>query len=256
MKNIKRIAQGMILVSILSIACKKETPAPVVTPVNAHISRIDFDDAYAEAVYLADGNIHSVISKQLNGDTIAAYSFIYNNGKLAEVAFTGKWKYSYEGDLLTKVETLNPLGEFRYRIEFTYASQRLAEKTEYILRTGQAPRPYIKTLYTFTAAGNISRKEIFEYVNAAWMKSEEINIPEYDQAPATSQAFEQSPYLPGNIFSTNNPLREIYTDNAGAVTLTIIHQYKYNAAGKTVERKSTYNYPGFPEVVTNTKMKY
>jgi hypothetical protein len=261
MKQIKRFTKASILLFLLvATACKKgtvqPTPPPVNAPVDNRISRIEFDDDYADAAFNADGTIKTIVNKKHDGTVLHSYAFSYEDGKLKEVNFGGKWRYTYASNLLVKVETINDLGEVRYQTDLFYINSRLAVKTESIVRTGLGVKAYMKTEFSYNAAGNISKKVLFQFINNDWSKSEEINIPEYDRHVNTSDSYENYPYLPIEMYSKNNPLREIYTDNYGTVTETITHEYKYDASGRVTERNTKHNYPGFPETVEQTKIYY
>src|SRR6187402_3336927 len=104
----KKITQRLIVVMSLFLvvtACNKTvppTPAPTPTPTNNALSKIEVDGNIVNITYNSDGTIQKVVSQPDDNTAATTYTFSYENGKLKEVNFGGKWKYSYNGNLLVK----------------------------------------------------------------------------------------------------------------------------------------------------------
>lgn len=159
------------------------------------------------------------------------------------------------GNLIASVETINTKGEVWYRTEFVYTNNRVAEKTEYLIRaTGSFP--HLRTKLYYNTEGNIIRKELFDYIKDNWKKAEEIIITAYDNKLNTTQHFENYPYLPLNLFSVNNPISENYVNDMGPVNASVVHEYIYDAGGRPVRRKTTYKYMGFPDTFSEGTFHY
>jgi hypothetical protein len=258
----KRILSNACVMICLFVAasCTKNPEKPVPEPEppvsgSSKISRIEYEGNHVLAVYDAEGRIKTLTSKDLNGVPQQTYNFLYQNGKLSEVQYGGKWKYTYMGDLIMKVETFNEAGALKWQTDFVYTNNRITEKTEYRI-TNLGTSPYTRTLFEYNTAGNISKKTFFQWTNQTWHKSEEVQIPEYDNHPNTTDHFENYPYMPAGLYSVNNPLKELYVDVSGPVSGTVTHQYTYDAQGRPSTRKTTYAYPGFPEEIETTKLFY
>ena len=252
----------MMLGLFLASSCTKNPEKPVVDPQPQppvsipKVSRIEYESNFVEATYHTDGRINTVTSKNPNGQFQQTYTFHYQNGKLDEVVFGGKWKYIYTGELITQIQTYTESGQFRFQTELIYNSnKKITEKLETKI-VGGAPYPQMRTLFEYNAEGNVSKKILFQWINQGWHKSEEVSYPGYDNHPNTSEHFESNPYLPAGTFSVNNPIKEIYTDVSGPVTGTAQYEYTYDASGRPSVRKTTYTYPGLPDEIEVTKLFY
>lgn len=241
---------------IATTSCKKNayeytpgTPAEKTT-----LTKIEKDGEITEAVYNSDGSIQS-LKKKFPNNSIQDYVFSYNNGKLKEIDFGGKWKYYYTGENITSVETYNGNGALRRRNDFTYTNGHVSEKIEYLV-TSAGAFPDYKTIYHYRADGNVSRKELFQYVNNDWFKEEDVIIEEYDQYINASERFESYPYLPAAMFPPNNPLKETWIDRNGINTQTVYHVYTYDVNARPLTRKTTYKFTGYPDTFSDLKIEY
>lgn len=255
MKNLRWVL-GVLL---LTTACKK-SPLPVIPnepakPVAA-MTRLEKDGDSWLTYYNEDGTIRQLIRKLADSSVFNNFDFVYANSKLQEVNSTGKWKYYYTGDLISAIETFNNRGELRYRTEFTYANGKMLERTGYFANVNVPLKPDSRILFTYTADGNIAKKSFFDYVNDAWMKTEELHIVAYDNHPNIGEHLENFPYLPLGYYSVNNPVKEIYLTTQGQAYGTVEHAYAYNTADKPVERKSKYSYLGFPDTYSVVKFHF
>ena len=243
---------------LATTSCKKNayTYPPGIPADNTGVSKIEKNGEFSEVKYNADGSIQTIVRKQADGTVLTNYVFSYENGKLKEINFLARWKYTYTGDLLTQVETYNASGQLRYRYEFAYTNGQLTERTDYLINASTTGSPKFKTLYYYRADGNVSKKEIFEYLNDAWRKAEEVWITGYDQYVNVSDRFESYPYLPAHLFSPNNPLKEIWYDELGQTSQTVDHAYTYDVNGRPKTKTSTYRYPGFPDTGSETRIEY
>ena len=249
----------MSLFITVTTACNKtvpDTPTPAPPATVSAISKIDVDGNLVNITYNSDGTIQKVVSQPTGNNAATNYVFSYENGKLKEVDFGGKWKYTYNGDLLVKVETVTPAGKTRYQIDLTYSNNRVVEKTESLVNDVTGLSPQMKNKYQYNADGNVSKKEIFQYINHDWKKTEDVSILEYDTKTNTSERFENLPYLPTVVFAKNNPLRETWLDDLGNIDAGIEHQYVYDSKNRPVSRKTVFKYPGFPDVFSELKFQY
>jgi hypothetical protein len=242
---------------IATTSCQKNayeytpgTPAEKTT-----LTKIEKDGEVTEAVYNNDGSIRSLKKKFPNNTSFQNYDFSYKNGKLKEIDFGGKWKYYYTGEQLTSVETHNPGGVLKYRSDFTYTNGRVSEKIQYLV-TSAGALPDFKTVYQYRADGNVSMKEIYQYINNGWFKAEDVMIEAYDQYINASERFESYPYLPAGMFPPNNPLKETWIDRNGTISQTVYHVYTYDVNARPLTRKTTYKFTGFPDTFSELKIEY
>ena len=238
-------------------SCKKNayeytpgTPAEKTT-----LTKIEKDGEITEAVYNSDGSIQSLNRKLVNNTNLQNYVFSYDNGKLKEVDFNGKWKYYYTGEYITSVETYNANGVLKYRTDFAYTNGRVSEKIQYFV-TSLGAFPDFRTVYHYRADGNVVKKEVFQDVNHEWFKEEDVIIEEYDQYINASERFVSYPYLPAGMFPPNNPVKEIWVDRGGTITQTAYHLYTYDVNARPLTRKTTYKFPGFPDTFSDLKIEY
>src|SRR6478752_628404 len=133
----KKITQRLIVAMSLFLAvtaCNKTvtpTPEPKPTPTNNALSKIEVEGDTVRITYNSDGSIQKVISQPPGTAGTKTYVFSYENGKLKEVNFSGKWKYTYNGEQLIKVETINTDGSTKYQSSFSYVNNRVDEIIEY-----------------------------------------------------------------------------------------------------------------------------
>jgi hypothetical protein len=257
----KRTTQHFVLITALLIAatsCKKtatpENGAPGIPPVEKPAPiQVEKDGSVLNVNYNTDGNIQSIVSSDAPGNILVNYVFTYENGKVKEINFGGRWKYTYAGNNITKVESFNQGGQLRYTYDFTYAGNKVVEKIEYLSVVSMSPK--FKTKYFYRADGNIEKLEISQYVNGQWQDAENVVYNEYDRYTNVSDQFESYPYLPANMFSANNPLKETWSEN-GSVEQTVEHAYTYDAKGRIKTKKSTFKYPAFPDSFSEVKIFY
>src|SRR6478735_434539 len=169
----KKITQKLIVVMSLFItattACNKTvTPKPEPPATTGALSKIEIEGDIVNITYNSDGTIQKVVNQSSTNATTTTYVFNYENGKLKEINFGGKWKYSYNGDQLIKVETITADGKTRYQSSFSYVNNRVGEKIEYRVNDVLGLIPQAKTQYQYFTNGNVSKKEVFQYINNDW----------------------------------------------------------------------------------------
>lgn len=242
---------------ITTTSCRKNAYEYVPGPPaeKTTLTKIEKDGEITEAVYNNDGSIQSLNKKFANSGAVQNYVFSYDNGKLREISFGGKWKYYYTGEKITSVETYNESGVLRYRTDFAYTNERVTEKIQYLV-TSAGAFPDYKTIYHYRPDGNVSKKEIFQDVNNGWHKEEDVLIEEYDHYINASERFESFPYLPAGMFAPNNPLKESWVDRNGILTQTVYHAYTYDVNARPLTRKTTYRFSGFPDAFSDLKIQY
>jgi YD repeat-containing protein len=260
----KRITQRLIVVMslfLVATACNKTVspapkPAPAPTPTNSALSKMEVEGDTVKISYNSDGTIQKVVSQPPGNGGANTYVFSYENGKLKEVNFSGKWKYTYNGEQLIKVETINTDGKTKYQSNFSYVNNRVDEIIEYRVTDIFGLLPKSKTKFQYYANGNVSKKELFQYINSDWLKSEDVLILEYDNKVNTGDRFENLPLIPNIIFAQNNPLREKWLATNGNIDSDVEHQYVYDTNGRPLSKKTLYKSPGFPDISTEVKYHY
>jgi hypothetical protein len=261
MKQMKTITQNFVLIAAFLIAatsCKKTPVTEIGTPGNQPPVQpipvqLEKDGDFINVNYNTDGNIQSIVTSESTGAILANYVFTYENNKIKEINFGGKWTYTYTGNNLTRVESFNAGGQLRHTYDFTYAGNKVIEAIEYLSVVAMSPQ--FKSTYTYRSDGNVERKELFQYVNGQWLASEEVVYNQYDLYTNVSDQFESYPYLPANMFSPNNPVRETWYAG-GTVDQTVEHIYTYDVKGRPKTKKSTFKFPGFPDSFSETKIFY
>lgn len=251
----EKITKALVMVVFMAGACTKDPVQQIPAPPHNPISKVETDSSLVETSYNGDGSIHILTRRQTNGTNITHYVFSYENGRLKEIDFGGKWKYNYTGNLISSVETYSESGVLRYIARYGYANDRVAEKTESLVSTA-GEHPSFKTLYAYNADGNLSRKEVFYYINGAFAKNEEILFVKYDHNINTKEHLETYPYMPLTYFSVNNSLREKYLDENGQSVGSAVHEYAYDITGRPVSRKTTCSFIGFPDTYSVSAFHY
>lgn len=238
--------------SLLTLAACKKDDVPASTVDNARISKLEYDDNFAELSYNADGSINKITAKETDGTLTAAFNFVYDAGKIKEVDMgIAKFKYTYTGTNVTKVEAVALNNMVIRTYEYTYLNDRLSGQTEYDAML----EPQMKIALTYTG-GNVSKMEMFSYVNDSWEKSSEVLITEFDNKKNYHTVLENTPYIPVKNVVTNNALREIHKDAAGTTTMTVVHAYTYDSNNKPLTRRTTESVPGMADEVSVTKFYY
>ncbi len=251
----KRATQILMMVVLMASACTKDPVPQIPPPANNPISRITMDDNIVDTRYNSDGSIHAFTLSGPGRTNLVDFVFSYENGRLKEVVYGGKWKYYYTGNLISSVETYNEYGTLRYVTRFGYTNEKITEKLEWIV-TAISELPSRKTKFSYNADGNISKKELYQFINGDWKKSEEIIPVKYDQKVNTREHLENYPYLPLSYFSVNNVLRENYFDDYGQPDGVAVHEYTYDIAGRPVSRKTTFSFIGFPDTYSIASFHY
>lgn len=250
--NPVRLLAGLLF---FAVACTKDPVIHPSTPANV-ISKLEKDGDSWEVSYNPDGSIQHLTRRLADSSVMARYDFVYANGKLFEVNAGGKWRYYYNGDQLTQIETFNNQGVLRYRSVFVYTEGKITERTNYYANTPVPLRPLNRIRYMYNTDGNVVVKQHFDYVNNDWRKTEEIHMLAYDDRPNTYEHLETFPYLPANLLSVNNPLREEYVGVDGQSYGSAVYEYQYNAVGKPAWRRITYAYTGFPDTHSEARFHY
>lgn len=246
-----------VLLVVAVSACTKKTETPDTGPAPiTKLSKIEYDTYSVSINYTADGNIANIVNKDNDDPTQSTtYFFQYQDGRLSEISYGGKWKYYYTDNKLVKVESYNENNVLRYRTDLVYTNNKVTEKIQSLV-TALGVRPSMKTLFHYNTQGNISKKEVWQFVNNDWLKNEDILYPEYDEHEEQSQSFDNYPYLPKGLFSINNPLKEIFTEADGTVAGTVTYKYTYDNKGRVSSINAHHAYTGFPAYEENAKLFY
>lgn len=221
----------------------------------ATLNRIQTDGDVLDISYNAGKQVAAVTTRTAGYPDDNVYTFSYSGGLLSEVTFGGKWKYYYNGDKIVRIETLNEAGVVRYQSVYSYTGDRITEKIESRVN-GVSVMPFMKTEYSYYASGDLSRKQVYQYINSDWKKTEEVVIDSYDNHMNITERFESFPFLPGYAFASHNPLHETWKDDQGQQLGTVEYEYTYDSSGRVATRKRTNRYNSFPDEVSNTTMFY
>lgn len=243
----KKILFGILGLGLLITSCdKKDKVNPPVEP-GSRISKITYEDIICEYVYNSNGTLKEMRYREPNNTPIGSNTIEYVNGRVSKMNGDAlNFVYTYPNSNATRIDIQALSGETIYYQDFVFASNRLREWSRLALGTGTAV-PYDKAIYTYNAAGNITKVEHYEYEYNAWVKIEEVNISSYDNKKNYSSHLENTYYLGNTPFLANNPLREEHRSPEGVLIRTVEHQYTYDAQGRVTKRKTITKEAGGPE---------
>lgn len=252
MKKFTKLTLVIILAAITSVSCKKDDASSTTPVVNTKISKLEYNDNITEISYNADGTINKMISKEADGTVNGTFSFSYTAGKLSTINYGFfTTRYTYSGNNLAKTELISPLGGVMRTYEYSFANNRLSEQTEFI----GSDEPELKIKFSYAGA-NISKMELNDHINNAWVKTGDIMITSYDTKSNHSALLETVPYIPLTNVVQNNPLEEVHTTQTGEVGMTVKYTYTYDTHGRVTTRTTTESAPGVPDEVSITKYFY
>lgn len=257
-KNILLAAIGFIALSTTS--CKKNDDAPQQQPINnnAKITKLEYNDRFANISYDGSGNIAKIDSRTNSGN-IYEYNFVYNNGKIKEVLVGAtKWVYTYTLNNVTRVDLMATNGTLVRRYDYSYVNNVLVEQKEYTWSNPTNPVlvPDTQIEYHRNADGNIVQIIQFDYINNTWVQTGEVNVLEFDNKNNPIAHLESFPYIPVSNFTKNNPLKVTYKNSLGVIEETEFYEYTYNSSNNPVTRKKTMKSPGMPDYIENTRFFY
>jgi len=260
----------MITMIVLIAGCTKEFEADLPdtdpgTPGNTKkLSKISYDDgSYMSIQYNAEGKPIKITDLQKNsgGDDTNIYTFSYNGDKLVEMTATDgtKYKYTYTGANVTKVEIVSSNNNVIAYYAYTYQDGRLVRTDGFGMITGTiSTTPNVRFDLTYYSNGNIKSMTSWyqDYSSGVLEKSDVYEIETYDTKRNTSLLFENSPYIPLLMMVPNNPLTEKHYDKTGQPYATVTHTYTYDDQGNPLTRKTVTKEPGMQDEVTLTTFQY
>jgi hypothetical protein len=125
-------------------------------------------------------------------------------------------KYTYTGDVITKVEYFDVDQQLRYATEYIYTNGKVTSKLDknYILETKKASSTYYKTKYTYNVDSTISTERF--YVNSESGTEEQTGLTEKITIKDRNYIKSENSYFDSeqdiNIYeydSKNNPFRNV-----------------------------------------------
>lgn len=261
----------LLTVVVLFSACTKEfEPAPTDpqnNPGNGNekkLSKMEYDDgSYTSINYNTAGQIAklTVVQKPTPNNGTTVYTLTYNGTKLTEMVSNDgyKFKYTYTGNDVTKVEMYAPNNSLMVYYEYTYKDGRLWRTDAYNIYGMPASNvPSVRFENEYYANGNLKKMVTYykNYTSGALQKTGEYEITEYDSKRNTSLIFENNPFIPMNNLIPNNPTKEKHYDEQGTVYATVTHSYTYDADGHPLTRTSVVKETGLPDETTITRFYY
>lgn len=261
---------ALITTIVLIAGCTKEFEADIPdnnpgTPGNTKkLSKISYDDgSYMSIQYNAEGKPIKITDLQKNsgGDDTNIYTLTYNGDKLVEMKVTDgtKYKYTYTGANVTKVEIVTPNNVVIAYYAYTYQDGRLVRTDAYGSMMGTISNtPNMRFDLTYYANGNIKSMTTWyqDYTSGVLEKSYVYEIESYDNKHNTSLLFENNPYIPLLLMVPNNPLTEKHYDKAGHQYASVTHTYTYDDQGNPLTRKTVTKEAGMADDVTTTTFQY
>lgn len=261
---------ALITIVVLIAGCTKEFEAELPetdpgTPTNGKkLSKISYEDgSYMSIQYNAAGKPVKItdLHKNSGGDDINQYTLTYNGDKLVDMTVNDgtKYKYTYTGVNVTKVEIVSPNNEVIAYYEYSYQDGRLIRTDGFSSMAGTiSTTPNIRFELEYFTNGNIKSMTTWYkgYTSGVLEKSDVYEIETYDNKRNTSLLFENNPYIPLLIRVPNNPLTEKHYDKAGQAYATVTHTYTYDDQGNPLTRKTVIKETGMPDEVTTTQFQY
>ncbi len=261
---------AIITMVVLIAGCTKEFEADLPetdpgTPGNTKkLSKISYDDgSYMSIQYNAEGKPVKITDLQKNsgGDDNNIYTLSYNGDKLVEMTVTDgtKYKYTYTGANVTKVEIVSPNNVVIAYYAYTYQDGRLIRTDGFGSISGIiGTTPNVRFDLAYYSNGNIKSMTTWyqDYSSGALEKSDVYEIETYDNKRNTSLLFENNPYIPLLMMVPNNPLTEKHYDKTGQPYATVTHVYTYDDQGNPLTRKTVIKETGVPDEVTTTTFQY
>lgn len=273
-RNFRQIGNtvlGLLTAMVLLLSCTKEYEAeipgtdPVPAPINGKkLSKISYDDgSYMSIQYNAEGKPVKIVDlhKNSSGDDTYVYTLTYNGDKLVDMTLNDgtKYKYTYTGANVTKVEIVSPNQIVIAYYEYTYKDGRLWRTDGYSSFAGTiTTTPNIRFETEYYADGNIKTMTSWYkgYTSGVLEKTDVYEITSYDTKKNTSLLFENNPYIPLLINMPNNPLTEKHFDKDGQQYASITHTYTYDDLGNPIKRKTIEKELGMADIVSETTFQY
>ncbi|MBL0883628.1 MAG: hypothetical protein IBJ16_09845 [Chitinophagaceae bacterium] len=260
-----------IITTVVVIAgCTKEFEADLPdtdpgTPGNSKkLSKISYDDgSYMSIQYNAEGKPIKItdLQKSSSGDDTNIYTLTYNGDKLLEMKATDgtKYRYTYTGANVTKVEVLSPNDVVIAYYTYVYQDGRLVRTDAYGSIAGPISNtPTMRFDLAYYSNGNIKSMTTWyqDYTSGVLEKSDVYEIETYDTKRNTSLLFENNPYIPLLLKVPNNPLTEKHYDKAGQQYATLTHTYTYDNQGNPLTRKTVIKETGMADEISTTTFEY
>lgn len=269
LQKMNKMMVGVLAAILLVAGCTKEfepdSPIDPGTPNNLKkLSKISYDDgSYLTVQYNAAGLPSKITTLQKNssGDDIIHYVLAYNGDKLTEMTGNDgtKYKYTYTGTNITKVEVLTPNNTVMAYYEYSYKEGRLWRTDLFSSFGGPiSTTPGMRFEVEYYADGNIKNMSTWyrDYTSGVLEKTDLYEMSTYDNKRNTSLLFENNPYLPSLVVIPNNPLTEKHFDKTGQQYASVTHTYTYDDLGNPVKRKTVVKETGLPDEVTETVFQY
>ena len=261
---------GVLLAIVLMITgCTKEfDPGTVVDPGpiggQKKLSKINYDDgSYLSVQYNNAGQPSKIttLQKTTSGDDITVYQLAYNADKLTEMSASdgSKYKYTYTGGDITKVEVVTGNNVVIATYQYTYKEGRLWRTDIFSSFAGPiGTAPSMRFEVDYYANGNIKTMSSWykDYNTGSLEKTDVYEMSSYDTKRNTSLLFENNPYLPTLIAMPNNPLTEKHYDKLGQQYASVTHTYTYDNDGNPLKRTTVVKETGLPDEVSETTFQY
>ena len=228
------------------------------------LSKITYDDgSYLTVQYNSAGHPMTIktLEKGVPNDEIRTYQLSYNGDKLLEMnADDGsKYKYTYTGSDITKVEIIMPGNTLLATYEYTYKDGRLWRTDLFDSFTGSVGTgPTMRFEVDYYTNGNIkTMKSWFKDLNTGSLEQTSVyEMTAYDSKRNTSLVFENNPYLPTLVGMPNNPLSEKHFDKSGQQIATVTHTYTYDSKGNPLTRRTVTASTGLPDEIVEVSFQY
>lgn len=265
------IAVLAVITAALTITgCTKEYEADIPppdseTPVNGKkLSKISYDDgSYMSIQYNSAGKPVTITDLQKNsgGNDTYVYTLAYNGDKLVDMTVNDgtKYKYTYTGSNVSKVEIVSPNNVVIAYYEYSYKDGRLWRTDGFSSMAGTiSATPNIRFELEYYSNGNIKSMTTWYkgYTSGVLEKTYVYEISAYDNKKNTSLLFENNPYIPLLMQVPNNPLSEKHYDKDGQEQATVTHTYTYDNLGNPLTRKTIIKEAGMPDEVSTTQFQY
>lgn len=264
-ENMKQfLKQSTLLLSTAVIffsACNKdETPTPDNSGTSTILTEVKSADSEMKIQYNANNQIQTVTvdNDPFVGEENVSFTVKYNSANLIEeltAANQTKVKAFYQQQNLTKTEVWASTLKISETIH-TYEGNNLKTSEVFLFDNGEK-YPYLKTEYTYNAAGNVTRTRAFMYnpLSNQLDYAGYINKT-YDTKNNPFQSIKHLMQIFWEVPTTNNILKEEHFDDNNEELFVKNYVYTYNSKNYPTKAVITETEAGVPATTVTVNFSY
>lgn len=242
--------------ALLTTSCKKDNEKQ---PDNAATKLIKVEESasvYTTFGYNTTGQVNKIVSKDAEGEEAIQITYDGNKPTVATTAI-GSTKFTYANNKLDVAELYagtTKIGQIK--INYVNGTVNNVVVSHNLGEGGSTT--FAKTVYEYYANGDVKKETDYGWndANETFVVSGST-VFEYDDKNNPMLALGDVYQVTFNLVSKHNPVKEIVSDETGALTHTNFYTYTYNNNGYPVtaqKKKITANEAN--TVVSNIKYTY